>query len=337
MRFEIAKPENNMSLGSLFYTLAMNPDGITEFNDIVAQCIDIANNELDSFAKELLLKEIEEIEDNGYQMLICIAKTIIDISHRMGYPCMFYGTEAGTIIMQILLGKKNIQAYQYSTDWFIDKMTKFDFCITLAIAEPVRVYIQRELNEKYSNIKSDDENYHRMSLPQNTNLKLIKELADKTGVSYTEIDPFKEKIIKALYEERHTILFGTNQELPKEINLEELYRLFGFNVCHTDNNKSFAFFNEVKDYIFRDDFYDVFMYSKMRARDALYYSYMGMWDKDKSISDLEKYNIISEYKRPYYELENVWSKASCASRIDIELILMWYKIHFPNEYNEIVK
>ncbi len=341
MRFVVAKPQSRMSFGDLFYSfpddLAMN----NEFDRIIEGCNSKANSELNHQIRERLKKEVEVIKETDNQITICIIKAITDYSHELGYPVTLFGEEAGTVIMY-LIGASNVHPNQieysdFSSEFFISNLYKKEGFFTLAIAEPVRTKLQSILNDKFAHIKSSNEIYKRINLPNYDSLEQVKKLSDLTGVNCFEQQYFD--VINSLYIDIYKDMFGEEPNLEGAVCVNELNKLYAYNKCSHNHEKSIRYFNELSSYLFRDDFYKAFMDSDIYSENAIFLAYRGIWKSDKAgyIKCLEENNVSPNCLSCFKEFTNIWSKATCMSRINVMLALKWYEIHFPEEYEKIVK
>lgn len=341
MRFVVAKPQTRMSFGDLFYSL---PDDLAindEFDKIIEECNSKANLELNHQIRERLKKEVEVIKETDNQSAICIIKAITDYSHELGYPVTLFGEEAGTVIMY-LIGASNVHPNQieysdFSSEFFISKLYKKEGFFTLAIAEPVRTKLQSILNDKFAHIKSSNEIYKRINLPNYDSLEQVKKLSDLTGVNCFEQQYFD--VINSLYIDIYKDMFGEEPNLEGAVCVNELNKLYAYNKCSHNHEKSIRYFNELSSYLFSDDFYKAFMDSDIYSENAIFLSYRGIWKSDKAgyIKCLEENNVSPNCLSCFKEFTNIWSKATCMSRINVMLALKWYEIHFTEEYEKIVK
>lgn len=341
MRFVVAKPQTRMSFGDLFYSL---PDDLAinnEFDRIIEGCNSKANSELNHQIREQFKKEVDAIKKTDNQITICIIKAITDYSHELGYPVTLFGEEAGTVIMY-LIGASNVHPNQieysdFSSEFLISKLYKKEESFTLAIAEQVRTKLQSILNDKFAHIKSSNEIYKRIDLPNYDSLEQVKKLTDLTGVNCFEQQYFD--VINSLYIDIYKDMFGEEPNLEKAVSVNELNKLYAYNKCSHNHEKSIRYFNELSSCLFRDDFYKAFMDSDIYSENAIFLSYRGIWKSDKAgyIKYLEENNVSPNCLSCFKEFTNIWSKATCMSRINVMLALKWYEIHFPEEYEKIVK
>ena len=160
MRFIIAKPEDKMSMGDLFYSVPAKEEKVKAFDELVQICLRRADREFprrpDHPERNGMIPQVEKelgmIQDCGYAIDFLVMHEIALLSRELGYPTAMFGMEGGLII-SYLLGISNIHPAQtgYSTttsDIAIETAwsdCSFDF--TMAIAEPgwsaIREYVCR--------------------------------------------------------------------------------------------------------------------------------------------------------------------------------------------------
>ena len=177
MRFVIAKPQNKMSNGDLFYTVPKDLVNCKEFEQIIVSCRNRAKFELNNQIRKKLENEIKAIINTHNESAICIIKAITDYSHELGYPVTLFGEEAGTAIMY-LIGASNVHPKQinyssFSSEYFINKLNNNEASYTLAIAKPIRAKLQSMLNNKFAHIESNNEIYKRIDLPDFDSLEPV--------------------------------------------------------------------------------------------------------------------------------------------------------------------
>ena len=174
-------------------------------------------------------------------------------------------------------------------------------------------------------------------MPNYDSLEQVKKLSDLTGVNCFEQQYFD--VINSLYIDIYKDMFGEEPNLEEAVCVNELNKLYAYNKCSHNHEKSIRYFYELSSYLFRDDFYKASMDSDIYSENAIFLSYMGIWKSDKAgyIKCLEKNNVSPNCLSCFKEFTNIWSKATCMSRINIMLALKWYEIHYPDEYVKIVK
>ena len=342
MRFVIAKPQNKMSNGDLFYTVPKDLVNCKEFEQIIASCRNRAKFELNNQIRKKLENEIKAIINTHNESAICIIKAITDYSHKLGYPVTLFGEEAGTAIMY-LIGASNVHPKQinyssFSSEYFINKLNNNEASYTLAIAKPIRAKLQSMLNNKFAHIESYNEIYKRIDLPDFDSLEHIKKLFDLTKVNCFEQKHYNNAI-STLYIDIFKDMFGKDYIPNSKITLDDLSKLYAYSMCCHNHDKCISYFSDLSKYLFRDNFYDTFTELGIDNEKAILLSYRGIWKRDKTgnIKYLEKRNASPNCLSCFKEFTNIWSKATCMSRINIMLALKWYEINYPDEYVKIVK
>lgn len=341
MRFVVTKPQNKMSNGDLFYTVPKGLVSCKEFEQIIDSCRSKAKVEFNNQIRKQLENEIKAIINTRNESAICIIKAITDYSHELGYPVTLFGEEAGTAIMH-LIGASNVNPKQinysnFSSKYFINKLNNNEASYTLAIANPIRAKLQSMLNNKFAHIESYHEIYRRIDLLDFDSLEYIKKLSYLTGVN-----PFEQQyieIINFLYIDIYKDMFGIKPKLEKEVSVNELNKLYAYSMCSHNHDKSIHYFNKLNRYLFRDAFYKAFTELGIKNEKAIFLSYRGIWKSDKceGIEFIEKQGVSENLLFCFKELINIWSKATCMSRINIMLALKWYEIHYPEEYGKVIK
>ncbi|MCI6771777.1 MAG: hypothetical protein MR567_07415 [Oscillospiraceae bacterium] len=344
MRFDITKPQRSICFDDLFYTVPKVSYQSDYFSEIVESCIKKAESTLERRVSEQLEREIRAIKDTGNEYYICVIKAITDFSNEAGYPVSLLGEEAGMLIMY-LIGTSNVHPEQidysvFSSEYSIDRLYKNNISFTLAIAEPIRVQLCSYLNERYGHINTSDEQCNQICLTESYSLELLKCLADLTVRENTNSSTgVNADVVASLYDKIYVELFDEKPFITANHTLKELRKLFAYSRCSHKHDKCITWFCDLDNYLFRDDFYDSFIKSGLRNDESVLLSSRGVWSQDKSrlVGYLEKKKVASDCVQCFDELTNLWSKATCMSRINILLTLEWYKINFPDEYEKVVR
>lgn len=201
MRFIIAKPEDKMSMGDLFYSVPAKEEKEKAFDELVQICLRRADHEFprrpDHPKRNGMIPQVEKelgmIRDCEYAFDFLVMHEIALLSKELGYPTSMFGMEGG-LIVSYLLGISNIHPAQtgFSTipsDIAIETAwsnCSFDF--TMTIAEPIRKQIQHRLDQRFGMIDDRIVSYSRIRLPQFRTLETIGELAAASGVSFADVD-----------------------------------------------------------------------------------------------------------------------------------------------------
>ncbi len=337
MRFIIAKPEDKMSMGDLFYSVPAKEEKVKAFDELVQICLRRADREFprrpDHPERNGMIPQVEKelgmIQDCGDAIDFLVMHEIALLSRELGYPTAMFGMEGGLII-SYLLGISNIHPAQtgYSTttsDIAIETAwsdCSFDF--TMAIAEPIRKQIQHRLDQRFGMVDDRMVSYSRIRLPQFHTLETIGELAAESGVSFADIDIENPKLIESVYNDICHSKFQREQccSIPK--STLELARIYAYTCC---GSKSENDFSAVKDFVFRDDIY------KELVKDAdlpigeinsLSCNCSVGCKKAKDIKILIGYGVGERMISAYRKLHNQWYAAECLARVNMLLLIKYY-------------
>lgn len=203
MRFIIAKPENYMSFGDLFYEKPRLGENKRLFEQLYQMCREKADEAFPNYRHDtkqkklmrIVANELEMIEATDAAFAVLIMKEIADLSHEMGYPTELLASESGLVISW-LLGITSINPCQFSDfaipsemfceeafDGFFKGSQHDGVSFTLAIAEPVREKIQQRLDQRFSHIATLNHTYASISLPDYGLLEKIGNYAKETGIA----------------------------------------------------------------------------------------------------------------------------------------------------------
>lgn len=337
MRFIIAKPEDKMSMGDLFYSVPAKEEKVKAFDELVQICLRRADREFprcpDYTERNGMIPQVEKelgmIQDCGYAFDFLIMHEIASLSKELGYPTAMLGMEGGLII-SYLLGISNIHPAQtgYSTsssDIAIETAwsdCSFDF--TMAIAEPIRKHIQHRLDQRFGMVDDRIVSYSRIRLPQFHTLDTIGELAADSGVSFVDVDIENPKLIESVYNDICNLKFQREQccLIPK--STLELARIYAYTFC---GSKSENDFSAVKDFVFRDD-----IYKELVRNDDLPIGEINSLSCNCSIGDkkakdiklLNGYGVGERMISAYRKLHNQWYAADCLARVNMLLLIKCY-------------
>ena len=324
MRFIIAKPENKMSLGDLFYSVP-NPYAMKEFkeyDDIINECREKAERELSGSGIEQLEKEITAVENTSNKMAVCIIKAIAELSAGMGYPVSISGDESGMVLMYLLgassVHPRQIGQFRYPSEKVINDMYSSEKRFTLAIAEPVRVHIQKELDRRFSVYDANYGVYKTISLP---GWEVLEDVKGNTFNSDYSICCSAEynNAIQNLYRELYEDLFSESVDNNKNFSFEDLCRLYSYSKCSRSCTKDIHQFNALKELLFKDDIYELLVKEGIPNIVALDIANKGFWHfrKQTTINYLLQFENLRKYESLFNELPQVWSKSTCAERLNI--------------------
>ena len=114
--------------------------------------------------------------------------------------------------------------------------------------------------------------------------------------------------------------------------------LYNYTICVNDEDSSRPDFTDARKYLLQDNGSELLQDYGFSAIEAFQIS--QNWSrgekKESEIKRLEKHGVPHEYIKLFGTVENVWSMASCLSRIRWLIMLKYYEINYPREYQEIV-
>lgn len=319
-----------MSCGDLFYS---QPGEYTESKaaeELEQLAEELSLSLADTKLKKRLEREVRAIKTSGNALRVLIIHEIAQLSNELGYPIALNGNEGGLYIME-LLGISNIRTDDYEnsgnlSELCVDEMLDGKVDFELSIAELVRKHIQNRLNYRFVSQDCSKELFCRICMPGCDWLKQIGESAKKTGVFYNSIEYSSPELMEKLF---NSICREKN---IKEITPPEIYtpletaRLFAFSVT---NHKEGVRFSDVRQCIFREDFYKEFRNKDIQTNLALWLS--RNWSegkkKEADVALLKSYGVSEDIIGCYEKLSNTsWSAASCLSRLNTRAMLLYYDI-----------
>ena len=194
----------------------------------------------------------------------------------------------------------------------------------LVIAEPVREKIQRRLDQRFCKIRSLDDVYHKIELPDCEWLEKIADAAQETGIDYHSIDLEDPDLLKSVCDD------FCRQELKAERYFAypettlDMARVYAYKACYSESKE---WFDSVKDYVFRDDIVKELNETNLNTREVVRLA--RNWSTgEKKIKDIElmkQYGVPDEVIGVYREPENQWSAASCLARVNSMLMVKFYE------------
>ena len=337
MRFVIAKPEDKMSMGDLFYSVPAKGENDKAFDELVQICLRRADREFprhpDYTERNGMIpqfeKELGMIQDCGYAIDFLVMHEIASLSKKLGYPTAMFGMEGG-LIVSFLLGISNIHPAQtgYSTipsDIAIETAwsdCSFDF--TMAIAKPIRKRIQHRLDQRFGMVDDRIVSYSRIRLPQFHTLETIGELAAASGVSFADVDIENQKLIKSVYNDICHLRFQREQYCSIPKSTLELARIYAYTCCSSESENDFS---AVKDFVFRDDIYKELVRNDdlpIGEINGLSYNCSMGCKKAKDIKILIGYGVGERMISAYRKLHNQWYAAECLARVNMMLLIKYY-------------
>lgn len=338
MRFIIAKTEDKMSIGDLFYSVPAKEEKVKAFDELVQICLKRADREFprrpDHPERNGMIPQVEKelgmILDCGYAFDFLIMHEIASLSKELGYPTAMFGMEGG-LIVSYLLGISNIQPAQTGfntvpSDIAIETAwsdCSFDF--TMAIAEPIRKCIQHRLDQRFGMVDDRIVSYSRIRLPQFHTLETIGELAAESGVSFADIDIENPKLIESVYNDICHSRFQREQCCSLPESTLELARIYAYACCGSEPKNDYT---AVKDFVFRDDIYKELVKDDdlpIGEINSLSCNCSMGCKKEKDIKILIGYGVEERMISAYRKLHNQCYAAECLARVNMLIMLKYYK------------
>lgn len=343
MEFVIAKPSDKMSCGDLFYSVPFDHnlyDYKALYEDLKDFCLQKVKEKFPDNPKmlERLNDELDLVKFDNLSLPLQIIREIAALSYENGYPVATLGAESGSLIMY-LIGASSVSPLQYdeTTEFYVVQSVMQNIGrFVIAIAEPIRKMLQSRLDKKFGYIDTCN-NYKRVGLSSYSLLDYIKELSEKTGYDYNDILLDDSELIKGVYADIYKDLFAEDYNYENELSLDDLVRIFGYARCSHNHKKSKEWFEKLKNTIFCEDLYQAAYDAGFGFEGATYFSKQAIWARDKTeqIERFCKANVSEELISTYAELQNVWPKTCCLSRINPMLIMKFYELNFQKDYKKI--
>lgn len=344
MRFTIAKPENRMSFGDLFYSKPRMGENKGLFKQLYQMCCEKADEAFPNYRNDpeqkklmhIAANELEMIEATDAAVAVLIIKEIADLSHEMGFPTELLGSESGLVICW-LLGITNINPCQFSDSTIPSEMCceqAFDgFCrgsqrdglsFTLAIAQPVREKILHRLDRRFCHISTLEHTFSSIHLPDYELLEKIGNYAKKTGVDYRGIDLGDPDLLKVVCDEICQGEPKITQNFDNPKTSLELARVYAYARCCSETKDRF---DVVKYFVFRDELYAALRKTSLCPIYAIRLA--RNWSRgEKKVEDIEtlrRYELSPKRIEAYRELENQWPAAACLARVNAMLRVKFYE------------
>jgi len=330
MRFIIAKPNNRMSFGDLFYSVPSEEAEKQAFAELEELC------KIKTQMKTRVDAELEVVQKTNNAFGVLIMHEIAMLSKELGYPTALFGIESGLYIME-LLGISNIRTADYfdseiPSEMCINEMlfSKW-FGFALAIAEPIREQITRRLDERFGHIEANNEIYRNINLPSWDVLEQIGKLAAATKEPFNRVLYSSPDLLKIVFNNICENDLKQNTYLQDGYRPLELARLYAFARC---NHGEDVMFSDVRNYVLRDDVYSFLRKNGCIAPEALRLSknrYKGI-RKETDIELIQQYDIPQNLLYCYNVLGNLWNAASCLTRINAFAMLKYYELKYSKEY-----
>lgn len=339
MKFRIENVKNRKHDYHLFYTLPTEAETEDALQRLVPLCQKLAEEQLSGFSYliEQVEKELEMIKATNAAVIVEIAKEIADIAYERGYPITLFGEESGLLIMS-LLGVSNVQPRQYEysplpSEICVGEAMKNGFNITIAVAEPIKDKLESYLNHRFAEVECNTNEERCLSLPAFAPLEkiggFVSVTKNRNGLLHREAP-------LSLYEVSWEISnkeLGGKTEFRNPRSLLDVARLYAYARCTAKTEKSTSMFWDIKDYLFREDFYRDMIDAGINKEDALTLSKQGIRKKDKAktITKLSEYPVPKNLLFAFGELQNIWSVAPCLSRLNALLQLNYYE-NYPDYF-----
>jgi hypothetical protein len=336
MRFKISPYCDFISPGDLFYTSPTKDSNLWAIRELKKLCF----KDTKLRKNPQLLKELEFVEKSNCAMDFLIVYEITKLSSKLGYPTALFGNESGSMIASVLkisgISDDFDSADDISSNLFLEESKKRGYIhLTLAIAEPVRKRIAVRLEEKFSDLKSDDRLFCNISLPDNDFLKSIGDLAKITGVNWEDISCNNPLLLSRV----NTNLSFDVESPPSFVNLkdatlDEVSRRMAYSLCNSPEEN---IFDKVRNFVFRDDVFKGL--TNMGIDDFNAFLSARNWmdddDKEENLALFKDLGADEDLLLAFEKLENLWSKSACLTRVTMSARLAYYKLNYPDIYKEI--
>lgn len=337
MRFIVAKPEEKMSGGNLFYSIPLHEESVKAYEKLESMCLskyeEKLSGELNAIDQTIISaqiqKELEIVKATDSAVAFLMMSEIAKLSDEMGYPTAMYGTDGGLII-SYLLGITNVHPSQfgYSTtpsDMVYDKVLyKDELSFTVAIAEPVRKFVQSRMDRCFCDIKDNKYCYKEIGLPTFSPLQTIGDLSKERGINYKEINIEDEKLIEAVNCDICRSDFHCEPYYTVPKSTLELARVFAYSCCSVDSKDNFT---AIKDYVFCDDIYDALRKTELSSSKII--QVIGNWfmeeKKENILNMFEEYGADEKMIDVYRELFNQWYAVPCLARVNALIMLKYFE------------
>lgn len=341
MKFVIAETKDKMSFGDLFFTRPHCGESALRFKDFEAYCKKRAKEEFgdNELIAERLEAELDMIAQTGSTVTFEIVAEIAKLSRENGYPVCLFGEESGLIVMY-LLGVSGIHPGQYDfsktpTELYLHDVLEHSCVnITLAIAEPIRDMIVPQLNREFGSIRCSNDDYLNIHLPPFDVIEKIGRLSQATKCHYSEIylnDP------RVLFDVQCDICEGSfewenNCTVPE--TALDVARYYAFARCNTKPEKFYGLFRDVQKRIFRDSVFEELVSLGMEKFES--YDLSNLFSKEpQREAEIEKLKEAGASRSLVFVFEmlgNLWCETACLSRVNAMVMLKYYEINYPAEY-----
>lgn len=347
MVFQIAKPQNYMSSGAIFYSLPDAGQNEIIFKELYKKCMNRANEEFKNNPMILnqVKSELDGIEHSCCAIDILIINEIAKLSKEMGYPVSLRGEACGLIIMY-LLGIFNHNPLDYENaivssnialiGMLFHNRTRFE----MRIAEPVRAKIQQHLDKIFNcnkKIESDRRAFGMIDVISDDKSEMIGMLSKRTGRSFLNININDEQLLLNVFNKvgKDRLKWEPNVFIPQTIY--DLAKLNSFSCCMNKTALTVDNFKKLKKYICKEGMFNELIEKGYTMNDAYINtnSIYSSKNKEARIQDFRRNKVSREMISSYNLFPDVFSELSCVASVTEDIQLAYYKLNYFEEYENI--
>lgn len=342
MNIIIAKPSNMMSLGELLFSVPTEEAEEAAFQMLRAECIERAKTLFTQ--REDLIRQVEKElvliqQTHNAQKLLLVRETTL-LSGELGYPVATLGGEGGLLTMYLLgISGLHPALYQFSLApselGLTETQIRGNLVVELAIAKPVRRKLQERLDHVFGLTTCSKRYYEQIFMPNLDLLEQIGRLARKTGDKFRSISLTDTDLLQAVGNDLCDS--ARMQHIPISTCMDAAF-LYNYANCVNDDDSPRPNLTDARKYLLQDNgavLLQQYGFSAVEAYQISRNLPLGE-KKDANIKRVEKHGAPSEYINMLKTAENVWDTASCLSRVRWLIMLKYYEMNYPREYQEIV-
>ncbi len=224
---------------------------------------------------------------------------------------------------------------------------------SIGIAPEIRELIHSRLNQKFGNVKSDDEIYRRISLPDSSLCQKIGDMYKLSGTK-PESKQFTNavylKVLENLSEDlkenaeffessdekgyARTLAFANQLKDIKNCDFHTLCRIYAYIHGSFENGKSFKDLDNTDFWVTRDELLDELCSIGFDTNDALVFIKRGVWSqgerREKYIKQLKKHNASKSFVEYFEKTTNLWPLCACITRIQLICEKTWYEMNYKS-------
>lgn len=230
----------------------------------------------------------------------------------------------------------------------LNKPNKPDFSVE--IASEIRVFIHSRLNKKYGYVKTNDEMYYRISLPDSSFCKKIGDMYKSSGIKpetkqYTneiylkvlrnisedireEAEMFETTDVKG-YE--RAVAFADELKNIEECNFYTLCRILAYRHGSFKNGRTIKNLDNPSFFVTRDELVKELLSIRFDLGDAIHFAKHGVWSKgekkEEYIKQLKDHNAKPELIEYFKNTNNLWPFCSCITRMQLICEKTWYEMN----------